>query len=269
MYPHLLAITSFRFELITKYILFACEQWHFEMGWTAYQLWCYSVLWAIVSSYDNGSTHNNNNNKKLSTEWLMNALSIHLSVSIRANRIKIYCKHYTQNTTFNYISHIRCDANITMVEHRRKKRIMGKIHASFCMCSTRMRYEREKNGTSTEMIECIAHSGSILQMKYWRIYVIDILSVSKWKVDANVLHLWVWSSFCWTMCMNMFILFYFRFNFASPWKWISFHIAFDPSNLMNGYMKKKSTAQINLLFIQRCVQWNVIQLEKVIQRVFL
>lgn len=126
-----------------------------------------------------------------------------------------------------------------------------------------------KNGTSTEMIECIAHSGSILQMKYWRIYVIDILSVSKWKVDANALHLWVWSSFCWTMCMNMFILFYFRFNFASPWKWISFHIAFDPSNLMNGYMKKKSTAQINLLFIQRCVQWNVIQLEEVIQRFFL
>lgn len=159
IYLHLLAITSFRFELITKYILFACEQWHFEMGWTAYQLWCYSMLWAIVSCYDNGSTHNNNNNKKLPTEWLMNALSIHLSVSIRANRIKIYCKHYTQNTTFNYISHIRCDANITMVEHRRKKRMMGKIHASF----PPEWGMNGKNGTSTEMIECIAHSGSILQ----------------------------------------------------------------------------------------------------------
>lgn len=48
---------------------------------------------------------NGNKQKKYSTEWLMNVFSIHLSVSIRANRIKIYCEHYTQNATFNYNLH--------------------------------------------------------------------------------------------------------------------------------------------------------------------
>lgn len=136
--------------------------------------------------------------EKNSTVWLMKAFTIHLSVSIRANSIKIHCKH--NNTKYNIQLHFthtctlaRSNTNPTMARLRTKKDNYKKNNVWFGLFYTEQWWGTKNYGTTTKRWLNASHSDSILNMKYWRIYVNDIECRN--KRSLNDLNLCKWISF--------------------------------------------------------------------------